>query len=88
MGYWLEDSEDTYLGDLASNMGMKELREAGVESLTMFLEAGEADGDLVDKVMEETEDRPELSYIAGMLEKAVPPVYVTDGCGEAGEPNE
>ena len=86
MSYWLEDADGAYLGDLASNMGMKELREAGSESLTAFLEAGEADERLVAKVIEEIEGRPGLSHVAEMLKGAVPPVFVTDGCGNKGEP--
>ena len=81
MGYWLEDADGKWLGDLASNMGMKELRDGPHDALSKFVEDAEADKELVKLVVEETEDDSELEYVAKMLKGAKTPVYITDGCG-------
>jgi len=83
VSYWLEDDSGKWLGDLATNVGIVELREAGSPSLVEFLDAGEADEELVERVIIETRNLPEVAYIADMMEGVKPPIRVTDGCGEA-----
>lgn len=85
MSYWLEDASGGYLGDLASNMGLADLREGESGALREFLEEGEADDKLVEGVVSQTKNSSKLSYIADMLDGAVTPVFVTDGCGEVDE---
>lgn len=85
MGYWLEDNEEKWLGDLATNKGIGQLREAGSLALKEFLDAGEADEELVESVIEETKELSIVAYVAEMLEGAVAPVFVTDGGGFAGD---
>jgi len=85
MGYWLEDGDEKWLGDLATNKGVVQLREVGSPALNEFLEAGEADEELVGRVIAETRKLSTVSYIAEMLGEAKTPVFVTDGCGEAKE---
>jgi len=83
MGYWLEDADGKWLGDLATNKGIEQLREAGSPALKEFLDAGEADEELVERVIAEAKKLPVAVYVAEMLEQAEPPVFVTDGCGAA-----
>jgi len=79
VSYWLEDADEKYLGDFATNFGIIELGESGPEPLREFLQAGRADAELMQRVIEATKDDPDLRYIAKMLRKAKPPVIVTDG---------
>jgi hypothetical protein len=81
MSYWLEDADGKYLGDLASNVGIGQLRKASRGPLASFLASGEANGSLVKAIQEEALAVPSLAYVARLLEGAKPPVYVTDGCG-------
>ena len=81
MGYWLEDADGEWLGDLATNRGIGQLREAGSSALRKFLEVGEANEELVREVIKETKELTAVSYVAEMLRKAQTPVFVTDGCG-------
>jgi len=82
MSYWLEDGSGEWLGDLATNVGIGELREAGSPSLVEFLDAGEADDGLIEKIVNETRELPDVSYLAEMIDGAEPPVCITDGCGD------
>lgn len=84
MSYWLEDADGKYLGDLATNVGIRQLWGTG-PAIHDFLEKGEADYNLVQQVILETSPHEHLSYIALMLKNAKAPVYVTDGCGQADE---
>lgn len=84
MSYWLEDAQGEWLGDFATNRGVLDLQ--WVPALKEFLERGEADEELVAKIVEACQDRADLRYIADMLRDAEAPVYVTDGVGgEEGE---
>lgn len=85
MSYWLEDTDGGYLGDLATNVGIIQLRDAGSPSLVEFLDAGEADEDLLKDVIQEAHDNPRLAYLADLLEGVKAPVCVTDGCGQVQE---
>jgi hypothetical protein len=85
MSYWLEDADGKYLGDLATNVGINQLRDAGSPALKTFLDQGFADEDLIEEMVNESLNNPKLSYIAAMFDEVKAPVYVTDGCGQADE---
>lgn len=87
MGYWLEDANEEWLGDFATNKGIVDLRDAGLPSLVEFLDAGEANAELIERVIEDVQENPLLSYMVEMLEGAEPPIFITDGCGSVGEKN-
>ncbi len=80
MSYWIEDA-DGYVGDFATNVGIAEMRDGAPDSLLRFLDAGEADEELVEELISDTRDDDRLSYVAEMLEGVKPPVTITDGCG-------
>ena len=82
MSYWLEDRDGNYLGDLATNLGINQLRNAGIGSLRQFLDMGEADDQLVQQIIKDTSLMPSVAYVADLLKNAKPPVFVTDGCGD------
>jgi len=88
MSYWLEDADEKWLGDFATNKGIIELREGAGESLLTFLHEGEADVELVELVIEETADRTETKYIAKMLRDVKAPVFITDGSGHENQEEE
>lgn len=75
----MEDANEEWLGDFATNFGIGTLRDFALPSLTRFLDEGEADEDLVEKIIEEVEGVSDLQYIGQMLRRAKPPVFVTDG---------
>lgn len=81
MSYWLEDKDGKYLGDLASNLGLAQLRERG-GALQEFIEAGQADENLVERVVQQASKDRKTQYVADLLEDVVAPVFVTDGNGE------
>jgi len=85
MSYWLEDGNEEWLGNLATNRGIVELREDAPASLVKFLDQGFADAELVDKLIANLSGSERFSYIAEMLEGAEAPVVMTDGCGTAEE---
>jgi len=82
MGYWLEDADERWLGDFATNKGIMDMRRDGPDSLIEFLDMGEADDDLIEKIIADVEKSKILEYIAKMLQGVKAPVFVTDGCGE------
>lgn len=77
MSYWLED-ENGWLGDLATNKGIVELREGAVGPLAGFLDRGYAD---TEQVAELIGDDAVPVYVKEMLDGAESPVTITDGCG-------
>lgn len=79
MGYWLEDVDGEWLGDLATNKGMSELRKVAGPALAKLLNNGESES--VDEIVSETRNDEKLSYVAKMLEGVSGSVFVTDGCG-------
>jgi len=81
VSYWLEDADGKWLGDFATNKGIIEMREKAGSALLEFLDEGEADAELVEKVIDEVKGDSELSYVAKLLKKGDPPVIITDGCG-------
>jgi hypothetical protein len=81
MSYWLEDSRENYLGDLSTNKGIVEMREMGIPSLNKFLDDGEADKNLIQQISKDIKDNAALLHLVQALEKAEPPIFVTDGCG-------
>jgi hypothetical protein len=85
MGYWLEDADGEWLGDFATNKGIVELREGAGSALLEFLDDGEADSELLEKVIEGVAEKKSTRYVAEMLRGAKTPVFITDGCGDADE---
>jgi hypothetical protein len=81
MSYWLEDANEKYLGDLATNGGIVQLREAAGPALAEFLDRAGGDAELCRRVALECHSVPRLRYVADLIEGAETPVYVTDGCG-------
>lgn len=81
MSYWLED-KNGYLGDFASTMGLKDLRESKRPLLSAFVAAGGTTSqDEVRAIALLCRDDQATAYIADMLDKAQAPVIITDGCG-------
>jgi len=85
MSYWLEDADGKYLGDLATNVGINQLRLLGHEYLNRMLDTGTADAELVKLIVVESVKDTRTEYISKLLANAVFPVYVTDGCGRTDE---
>lgn len=82
MTYFLEDSAGQYLGDLASNIGLRDLRERDdVPRLSQFIARGQATAAEVDELLDELDSHEDLRYIADALRRGEPPVMLTDGLG-------
>jgi hypothetical protein len=81
MGWFIIDTNEDFVGDLASGMGLELLRCAEIDSLNKFLDEGIANGDLVDQIVKDidAENDETLDYIADMLRDAKAPVVLTDG---------
>jgi hypothetical protein len=81
MGWFIIDTNEDFVGDLASGLGLELLRCAEIASLNKFLDEGIADGDLVDEIVRDIdkENDETLQYIADMLRDAKAPVVLTDG---------
>ena len=86
MGYWLED-EDGWLGDFASNMGVKEMRDSSSVPAILkdFLDTGMADTEETKQIANDLEGVVELKYVKDMFSKARPPITLTDGSGSEEE---
>src|SRR5207249_11849457 len=83
--WWLAHGKDEeYLGDLATSVGLKELRGFKIPELTKFLDAGIADAGLIAGVRNAIKGKKKLAYIDAMLAEAKPPVITTDGVVEGG----
>jgi hypothetical protein len=84
MSYWIEDANG-FLSDFATNVGMMDYqRDTELpKSLKQFLDAGEADAELLNAVRGELADNPKYEKIATMLKNAKAPLILTDGCGPA-----
>ena len=89
MSYWLEDANG-FLGDLATNRGISQLRDAPntPDSVRAFLEAGEADASLLQQVIEDLMSSAFNDPLMNLLRKAKTPVIVTDGVGSVELENE
>jgi len=83
MSYWLEDAGGRWLGDFATNRGIVQMRERAGPALLSFLDQGEADAALIERVIMEVEHDEKLGYVADMIRGAKAPAIITDGCGEA-----
>ena len=80
MSFWIEDANGQWLGDL-TNFGATDIYEdpKAPDSLKEFMENGEADEELGEKIIEDLRDNDGYGYIVKMLEGAIFPVIVTDG---------
>ena len=81
MSWFLADRAG-YVGDFATTIGLRQMREAGLPALKEFVEAGKADEELGKKVSDETEGSDHYDYIAKLLAGASFPVIITDGLVE------
>jgi len=80
MSYYIETVGGDFIGDLATTMGLRDLRERGnTPRLSRFIKKGEADVTDFLEIIKETEVFPDTRYIADMLRPVKFPVIITDG---------
>jgi len=84
MSFWVEDANG-YCGDIASNLGLAEMRKSAPPSLKKFLNTGEADADLAEKILSEIVGKEVFAHVAEILKGAKPPLVLTDGAKSEGE---
>ena len=86
MSYYLEDAGGKYLGDLASNLGLRDLREQGDKpALSEFIRNGQVSATDIPALVDELDSDPETEYVAQMLRDVSLSVIITDGLGTGEE---
>lgn len=86
MTYMLLDKEE-FLGDFASGGGIEEMvAQTKFPKLREFVIAGKADtAEELEAIADEVRDDSAFGYIAEMLDKAQPPVILSDGVADVPE---
>ena len=91
MSYFIVDKNGAG-ADFATCRGLSDLRDLGLNGLTEFLDNGQADDSLKDRVIEECINHPDTDYISDLFAGMDAPIILTDGTGgdeeeiEASEP--
>lgn len=76
---WFLDDKNGYLGDFATYQGVRDMRALNIDSLNEFLHNGVARSSLINRLVEDLKAEPSLAYLAKLLNKAEPPVMLSDG---------